>query len=314
MPVFFRSTSTPASTRYLGRVGVLMLLLLSTVTHAEDSATLRKIRDTGVIVLGFRPESPPFAYLDAGLKPVGYSMDLCYRVVEAVKARLRQPDLEVKRVVVNSATRLPMVANGSVDLECGITTNTLERQKTQAFSITTFVAESRLLSKRSIAVRSFEALRGEPVVSTMATTSIQYLHQANQIRQLDMKILVAQDDKEAFRMLQSGRALAYAMDDVLLRTLRAGSSNPADFVISDEAFSVEPYALGLPFGDAVFKHLVDSVLTGLYQRGEIKAIYQRWFQSPIPPKGINLQLPMSAALQRVVQQPTDSADPQRYKD
>lgn len=315
LSVFFRlRASSPGMPGLVGLLMLTLLLQLPSAARAEDSATLRKIRDTGVIVLGFRPESPPFAYLDAGLKPVGYSMDLCHRVVEAVKAHLSQPDLEVKLVVVNSATRLPMVANGSVDIECGITTNTLERQKTQAFSVTTFVAESRLLSKRSSAVRSLDELRGEPVASTMATTSIQYLHHANQTRQLDMKILVAQDDKEAFRMLQSGRALAYAMDDVLLRTLRAGSSQPADFVISQEAFSVEPYALGLPLGDAVFKQLVDSVLIGLYQRGEIDAIYDRWFQSPFPPKGINLKLPMSAAFKRVVQKPTDSADSQRYRD
>jgi len=279
----------------------------------EASATLRKVRDTGVIVLGYRVASAPFSYLDAKLKPIGYSIDLCQRVIEAVKKRLELPDLEVKLIAVSSATRMPLVANGSVDLECGITTNTAERQKTQAFSITTFVAESRLLSKRSAEIRGLEDLRGKPVATTIATTSIQFLHQVNQSRRLEMKILGGMDDKDAFRLLQTDRAVAYAMDDVLLRSALAGVANPGDYVISDEALTVEPYALGLPRDDAGFKQLVDGVLVDLYKRGEIHAIYQRWFLAPIPPRGINLQLAMNEAFKRVIARPTDSADPNHYR-
>lgn len=297
----------------------LILSLLSVpAVHAAQAAelpsgTLRKIRDTGVIVLGFRVASPPFSYLDAQLKPIGYSIELCQHVVQAVRRRLQLPELETRMVQVSSATRMPMVANGTVDLECGITTNTEERQRTQAFSVTTFLAETRLLSKRAEPIKRLEDLAGRTVASTIATTSIHFLHQVNQERGLGLKILVGQDDKDAFRLLQTGRAAAYAMDDVLLRTWLAGSGHPEDYVISAEAFSVEPYALGLGRGDAGFKRLVDETLIGLYRSGEIRSIYRRWFESPIPPQGLNLRLPMSAAFQRVLAAPSDSADPNHYR-
>ncbi|MEJ6004162.1 amino acid ABC transporter substrate-binding protein [Paucibacter sp. AS339] len=279
----------------------------------SESATLRKILDTGVLVMGHRVASAPFSYLNAQLKPIGYSVDICQQVIEAVKRRLAMPELELKMLAVTSATRMPLVANGSVDLECGITTNTPERQKTQAFSLTTFVAETRLLSKRASGLRTLADLRGKPVASTIATTSIQFLHQANLSEGLNMKILVGQDDRDAFRLLETDRALAYAMDDVLLRMSLLGAARPGDYQISEEAFSVEPYAIGLPAGDPVFKALVDGVIADLYRQGEIQAIYRKWFQSPIPPKGQNLQLPMSEAFKRVIAKPIDSADPGHYR-
>lgn len=285
----------------------------SAASAALDSAVLRKVRDTGVIVLGHRLTSVPFSYLDAKLRPVGYSMDLCQRVVGAVRERLGLRDLEVKLVPVTSATRMPLVANGSVDLECGVTTNTAERQKTQAFSVTTYVAASRLLAKKESEIRTLDDLQGKVVASTIATTSIRYLNSVNESRQLDMRIVAGQDDTDAFQMVQTDRAVAFAMDDVLLRSLQAAAGNPADYSISDEALSVEPYGIGLPRNDAVFKQLVDGVLIELFRSGEIDAIYRRWFQSPIPPKGINLQLPMSDALKRAIAHPTDDPDPQRYR-
>lgn len=278
-----------------------------------DSGVLRKIRDTGLIVLGHRVTSVPFSYLDARLRPVGYSMDLCQRVVDAVRQRLGLPDLEVKLVTVSSATRMPLVANGTVDLECGVTTNTAERQKTQAFSVTTFVAASRLLAKKENEIRTLDDLRGKPVASTIATTSFRYLNNVNESRRLDMKILAGQDDTDAFQMVQNDRALAFAMDDVLLRSLQANAANPGDYSISEEALTVEPYGIGLPRDDPGFKQLVDGVLAELYRSGEIHAIYRKWFQSPIPPKGINLQLPMSEPLKRAIANPTDSPDPLVYR-
>lgn len=278
-----------------------------------DSGVLRKIRDTGLIVLGHRVTSVPFSYLDARLRPVGYSMDLCQRVVDAVRQRLALPDLEVKLVTVTSATRMPLVANGTVDLECGVTTNTAERQKTQAFSVTTFVAASRLLAKKENEIRTLDDLRGKPVASTIATTSFRYLNSVNESRRLDMKILAGQDDTDAFQMVQTDRALAFAMDDVLLKSLQANAANPGDYSISEEALTVEPYGIGLPRDDASFKQLVDGVLAELYRSGEIHTIYRKWFQSPIPPKGINLQLPMSEPLKRAIANPTDSPDPLVYR-
>lgn len=289
------------------------LLAQSVLSEPLDSITLRKIRDTGVIVLGHRLDSAPFSYLDSKLRPIGYSVEICQHIIKAIKTKLENSELELKLVAVTSATRMPLVANGSLDLECGVTTNTLERQKTQAFSLTTFVAETRLLSKRAAGIRSLDDLRGKPVASTIATTSIQFLHQANLNQQLGLKILVGQDDRDAFRLLQSDRALAYAMDDVLLRMWLLSAGSGADYVISDQAFTVEPYAIGLPRGDVGFKALVDGVIAGLYQSGEIHAIYRKWFQSAIPPRGLSLQLPMSESFKRVICKPTDSADPGQYR-
>ncbi|MEK8033650.1 amino acid ABC transporter substrate-binding protein [Ideonella sp. DXS29W] len=278
-----------------------------------ESAVLRKIRDTGVIVIGHRLTSSPFSYLDAKLRPVGYSVDLCQRVVEAVRQKLDLRDLEVKMVAVSSATRMPLVANGTVDLECGVTTNTVERQKTQSFSITTYVAASRLLAKRESEIHKLDDLRGKVVASTIATTSIRYLNSVNEALKLDMKIVAGQDDTDAFQMVQNDRAVAFAMDDVLLRSLMASASNPTDYTISDDMLSIEPYGIGLPKDDPVFKQLVDSTLTAIYRSGEIYSIYSKWFMAPIPPRGIKLRMPMSEPLLRAIRQPTDSPDPQDYR-
>jgi len=278
-----------------------------------DSPTLRKIRDAGVITLGHRVASAPFSYLDGKRQPVGYSMDICAKVVDAVRVRLAMPDLEVRPMVVSSATRIPLVANGTVDLECGITTNTAERGKSVSFSVTTFVAASRLLARKSAHIRTLDDLRGKPVVSTLATTSLIFLNAANQARGLDMKILAGLDDIEAFRQLLNGRAVAYAMDDVLLHSMLADAPDADNYQIADDTLTTEPYAIGLKRDDPVFKQLVDGVIVELFKSGEIQGIYRKWFESPIPPKGTNLHLPMSDSLKRVVQHPTDASDPRLYR-
>lgn len=283
-------------------------------TQAADGPTLARIRDTGVIVLGYRPASLPFSYLDAQLRPTGYTVELCERIVNTVRERLQLPDLEVRRVEVASATRMPLVINGTLDLECGITTHTAERARQQAFSLTIFVAETRLMTRGGERVRSLFDLRGLPVASTIGTTSIQHLAKVNEQQGLGIRILGGLDDPEGFQMLKSGRASAFLMDDVLLRALVAQQGPGADdYRISDQALTVEPYAIGLRKGDPQFKALVDEVLAGLYRSGEIHAIYRRWFESPLPPSGLNLKLPMSAAFRRVIASPTDSPDPERYR-
>jgi glutamate/aspartate transport system substrate-binding protein len=293
--------------------------LASTALHAAaatvpaNSATLRKIADTGVITFGYRTESPPFAYLDAARRPVGYSVDICERIVEATRKALNMPELEVRRVVVSSATRMPMLADGSIDLECGVTTNTEERTKIVGFSVTTFVTASRLLSRKSASIRTIDELRDQPVVSTLSTTSIQYLTALNQARRLDMKILAGLDDYKSLDMVRANRALAFAMDDVLLRSVLSTAPDADDYSISDIALTTEPYAIGLPHGDPVFKRLVDDTIVGLFRSGEIQQIYQRWFQSPIPPRGVNLKMPMSEQLQRVIRQPSDASEAQAYR-
>jgi glutamate/aspartate transport system substrate-binding protein len=239
-------------------------------------------------------------------------MDLCRAVVEVVKTQLKLPDLKVKLVAVTSATRIPMVANGLVDLECGITTNTQERQKQVAFSLTTFVAQSRLLAKKSSQIRQLADLRGRLVVSTVSTTSIVRLNEINAQQQLGMRIVAGKDDPDSFLFVQSDRAVAYAMDDVVLYALIARSPRPQDYSVSDEALSVEPYAIMLGKDDPEFKRLVDDTLMAMFRSGDIHRLYRQWFESPIPPQGLNLRLPMSAALQRAISIPTDSSDPQNY--
>ncbi|QPF73228.1 amino acid ABC transporter substrate-binding protein [Roseateles sp. DAIF2] len=280
---------------------------------AADGPSLARIKATGVVVIGYRPASLPFSYLDARLKPIGYSIELCDRVIAALKVRLKLPELETKRIAVGSATRMPLVANGTLDMECGITTNTAERARAQAFSVTTFVAETKLLSRGGDRFQSLADLRGKPVASTIGTTSIQYLHSVNEQQDLGFRIIAGLDDPEAFHLLQTGRARAFMMDDVLLRSLLAQLPSAEDYAISERALTVEPYGIGLNRDDPDFKKLVDEVLVGLYRSGEIFAIYKRWFESPIPPKGLNLKMPMSEAFKRVIANPTDTPDPAFYR-
>ena len=279
----------------------------------NDSPTLRKIREAGVISLGYRDSSVPFSYLDDSQRPIGYSVDICQRIVEAVKKRLGVRELEQRYVPVSSATRVSMVANGSVDLECGVTTNNAERQRRVGFTITTYVAASRLVSRRAAPVMRLDDLRQKIVASTVGTTSLLHLQDLSNSRGLDLQILAARDDPEAFRMVETGRAAAYAMDDVLLRATVAAARRPEDFVLSDEALSVEPYGIMLSRDDPEFKRVADEAITTLFRTGEIFRLYQRWFLSPIPPKGLNLQLPMHPAMRKVVEHPTDSADPAVYR-
>jgi len=291
----------------------LCTVSLSSQAQSVDSTTLRRIQQTGVISIGHRVASVPFSYLDSRRRPIGYTIDVCQRVVDAVRERLQMPSLEVRYVGVTAATRLPMLASGAIDLECGVTTNTVERQRFAAFSLTTFVAASRMLSRKAAQLTSVDDLRGRTVVSTVATTSMQYLASLNQAAKLDMRILGGQDDADAMRILRNGQAVAFVMDDVLLRSLLAGARDADDFDIGSDALSVEPYAIGLPRNDAAFKQLVDGVILDIFKRGDLHTLHKRWFQSPIPPRGINLQIPMSDQLQRLIRQPIDSPDPQNYR-
>ena len=291
---------------------VLALAAACCAANAADSVTLRKIRESGIITLGYREAEFPFSYLDQSQRPIGYTMDICERIVSAVKLRLGMPDLERRYVQVESPTRIPLVANGTVDLECGVTTNTVERHRDVAFTITTFVAESRLLSKRSSPVMKLDDMRGKVVTSSVGTTSLTHLQQLYATKGLDMTILAAQDDPEAFRLVVTDRAAAYAMDDALLRGTIANQPNPKDYVVSDERLAVEPYGIMLTKGDPEFKRLADDVIIGLFKSGEIFKLYTKWFQSPIPPRGVSLAFPIFPSMQRLVAHPTDSPDPASY--
>jgi glutamate/aspartate transport system substrate-binding protein len=273
---------------------------------AQNSMTLKKVVETGVITLGFRVGSIPFSYLDEKQRPIGYSMDLCDVIVGAVKTRLNLKNLEVKYIPVTAANRMPLVGNDIVDLECGSTTNTVERQKKVSFTVTTFVAAGRLVSKKSSNIRTIEDLRGKAVVSSAGTTSVAVLAELNRSRDLGMRVLVAKDHNESFQMVDANRAAAFLMDDVILHGLVASTMHPQDYVISEEALSNEPYGIIVRKDDPEFKNIADNALINLFKSGEINRIYQKWFQSPIPPWQINLQMPMNDALKKAIANPGDA--------
>lgn len=282
-------------------------------TGAEDSVTLQKISATGVISIGYREGSVPFSYLDENHQPVGYSMDICNKVVEALRKRLKLKTLTVRLAPMTPATRVPLVANGTIDLECGVTTNTPERQKSVAFSVTTFVTESRLVSKRQAPIQRIDEMRGKAVVTTIGTTSMRNLNELNRSRQLGVEILAGRDDSDSFLMVVGGRAQGYAMDEVLLRSFIANAPQPDDYLISRETLSIEPYGIMLNKDDPVFKRAVDDAIVALFRSDEFAGIYQKWFMTPIPGQGINLNLPMSEAFRKVIRHPTDSARPEDYR-
>jgi glutamate/aspartate transport system substrate-binding protein len=297
------------------RITTLALLaFLAMPVCAQDSPTLKKIKDTGVVTIGHRDSSIPFSYYDDKQNVVGYAQDICMKVVDAIKAELKMPNLQVKLNPVTSATRIPLIANGTIDLECGSTTNNLARQKEVAFTITHFLTATRLVSKKSSNLKSIDNLKGKITTSTAGTTNIKQLTELNTSKNMGMNIIPANGHPEAFQMVETGRAVAFAMDDILLYSLVAQSRNPSDYVISDFALSLpEPYGIMMRKDDPAFKKVVDAAMTRIYKSGEINNIYEKWFQKPIPPKGINLKVPMSAQMKNVVAHPTDSGDPKDYK-
>jgi len=279
---------------------------------AQDG-TLKKIKDAGAITVGHRDASVPFSYYDDKQQPVGYAMDLCMRIVDAVKKNLNMPNLKVNYQLVTSANRIPLMANGTIDLECGSTTNNLQRQEQVGFATTHFVTANRFVSKKSSKISKLADLKGKTVVSTAGTTNIKQITEINAEQTLDMKIISANGHPEAFQMVETGRAVAFVMDDILLYSLVAQSRTPGDYAISSEALSVEPYGIMVRKDDAAFKKVANDTINGIYKSGEINAIYDKWFRKPVPPKNINLNVPMSAQMKKVVSNPTDSGDPAAYK-
>ena len=292
---------------------IFMGSLNAPASAQELTGTLAKIKDSGVITLGFRDSSMPFSYLDDNQQAIGYAMDLCHRIVDAVKKELKLPALEIKLNPVTSATRIPLIANGTVDLECGSTTNNLDREKQVAFTITHFVTANRFMSKKSANLKTVEDLKGKTIVSTSGTTNIKQITEIGAQKHLDLNLIAAKDHAEAFLMVETDRAAAFVMDDIILYSLVASSKSPGDYVISADALSVEPYGIMLRREDPAFKKVVDAEMVATYKSGAINAIYEKWFLKPIPPKGINLNVPMGASFKKVVADPTDTGDPGWYK-
>ena len=294
-------------TRKPALIALAMAALFTQSVFAQESPTLKKIKDSGTIALGHRESSIPFSYYDDKQQVVGYSQELMLKVVDAVKAELKLPALAVKLTPVTSQNRIPLVQNGTVDIECGSTTNNAERGRQVAFSNTIFIIGTRLMTKKESGIKDFPDLAGKNVVTTAGTTSERLIRKMNEDKKLAMNIISAKDHGESFLTLETGRAVAFMMDDALLYGELAKAKRPADWAVVGTPQSFEAYGCMMRKDDPGFKKVVDTALAKAMTSGEAEAIYKKWFTQPIPPKGLNLNFPISDAMQKLFKAPNDKA-------
>ena len=271
----------------------------------ELTGTLKKIKDTGTITIGHRESSVPFSYLDDKQQPIGYAMDLCMKVVDAVKAELKMPNLKVALQPVTSANRIPLMQNGTIDLECGSTTNSVERQKQVSFGPTYFVINVTAAVKKSSGINALADLNGKTISTTSGTTAVPLLKKYEKTATVDVKEVYGKDHAESFLLLVQDRTSAFVMDDILLAGQIANAQNPGDFKILGESLRMEPYSMMLRKDDPQFKALVDRTISGVMKSGEIDKIYAKWFMSPIPPRNVNLNFPVTPQLREAFANPND---------
>lgn len=288
-------------------VSLAIASLFSNAQAAELTGTLKKIKDSGTIVLGHRDSSIPFSYLADGSKPIGFSVDIANAIIDEVKKELRLPAIKVQYNLVTSQTRIPLVQNGTVDVECGSTTNNVERQQQVAFTNGFFKIGTRLLTKKTSGIKDFPDLAGKNLVTTAGTTSERLIKKLNEEKKLGLNIISAKDHGESFLMLESGRAVAFMMDDVLLAGEMAKAKNPGDWAIVGTPQSFEIYGCMVRKDDPAFKAVADRALVNFYKSGRVNASYTKWFLQPIPPKGLNMNFPMSSDLKALIAKPTDKS-------
>jgi ABC-type amino acid transport substrate-binding protein len=281
----------------------LFVTLLPVLSANAD--TLEKITERGSIVLAYRESSVPFSYLEGPGKPIGFGVEIANKVAQAVRQATGKKDLRIEYQAVTSQNRVPLVANGSVDLECGSTTNNAARAKDVAFAVNYFYASSRLLVKKSAGVRRLGDLAGKAIATTTGTTTFGQLRKVSLENNLNLSVVPAKDHADGFLLLESGRAKAFAMDDILLAGLMLNAKNPEDYQIVGEPLQVEAYACMLRKDDPAFKKLVDGTLTAMMKSGEFEQLYKKWFMSPIPPRQRSLGLPISERLRDQLKSPTD---------
>ncbi len=287
-------------------IGAGTLATASTAVQAQELAgTLKKIKETGVITIGHRESSIPFSFLDDQQKPVGYAMDLCMKIVDTVKADLKLPKLKVTLQPVTSSNRIPLLQNGTIDLECGSTTNTTARQQQVAFGPTYFVINVTAAVKKSSGINTIADLNGKTVSTTSGTTSVPLLKAYEKAKNTQVKEIYGKDHAEAFLLMADDRAAAFVMDDVLLAGQIANAKRPGDYQILPESLRQEPYSMMLRKDDPQFKALVDKSIGEVMKSGEINRIYAKWFTMPIPPKGLNLNFPITAPIQQAFKNPND---------
>ncbi|MCT7326118.1 amino acid ABC transporter substrate-binding protein [Ralstonia mojiangensis] len=274
-------------------------------TAVAATPTLDRIRDSGTVHVAYREDSIPFSYLD-GAKPVGYTIDICSRLIDSIKTSLKRPDLKVQYVPVTAATRMDVVASGKADLECGSTNNSRERREKVAFTIPHYITKGRMLVKAGSPIQQWEDLNGKTVVAARGSSNADLARKLNETG-MTMHVVDANDLRSAFAMLADGRANAFAGDDILLSGMRATAKNPADYRMTGKTQLVSSYAIMLSKQDPEFKKLIDQSMTRLIVDGEVPKLYKKWFQQSIPPNGVNLEVPMSYLLRDSFNTPTDSA-------
>ena len=274
--------------------------------HAQAlDGTLKKIAETKTITLGTRDSSIGFSYLDASQKPIGYSMDICHKIVDAIKLQLKIPDLKVETVGVTSQNRIPLIQGGTVDMECGSTTNTIDRAKQVAFSPDIFRYNVRMVVRADSGIKTFADLNGKTIVTTAGTTSDALIKSNVRTSSINVKNAYGKDHGDSFLQVESGRAAAFVMDDILLAGLVANAKNPADFAIIGEPLKTENYAIMFRKDDPQMKAAVDKAVIALFNSGEIEKLYTKWLLTPIPPKNITINYPLSAETRDAWKNPTD---------
>ncbi|RZL90895.1 MAG: transporter substrate-binding domain-containing protein [Variovorax sp.] len=281
------------------------LLMLGLAGGAQAADTLAKIAGANKITIAYRESSVPFSYLDGPGQPIGFSADISNAVVAEVKKKLNKPNLEVALMGVTSQNRIPLISNGTVDLECGSTTNNTARAKDVAFAVNHFYTGTRLLVKKTAGVKDYADLKGKKVAITAGTTNMLVVRKYNEEKKLDIEIVSAKDHADALLLVESDRATAFAMDDILLFGLKSNAKAPNELEVVGESLQVEPYACMLPKDDPQFKALVDGVITGMMKSGEFEKLYNKWFMGPIPPKNQAIGLPMSPQLKDNIKTPSD---------
>jgi glutamate/aspartate transport system substrate-binding protein len=285
---------------------VLVMCSALPAMAADLDGTLKKVKETGSITMGIRESSYPLSYLDDSQKPIGYHIDVCNRILDAVKTRLGLASLKVETQPVTSQNRIPLVTNGTVDLECGSTTNNEARARQVAFAPTTFVTNVRMAVKKASGITSIEQLAGKPVATTTGTTSVQLLRAHKKGQGVDFKEVYGKDHADSFLLLESDRAVAFVMDDNLLAGLIATSKAPNDYAIVGEVLNIEPIAVMIRREDPQFKALLDETVKAMMASGEIDKLYAKWFMSPIPPKNVNMNFAMSEQLKALIKAPNDN--------
>lgn len=286
------------------RIAVALLAASACAAQAQQSIVDR-VKSGGDIIVAHRESSVPFSYLDANKKPIGYAVDLCVKLAEAVRSKLGAKSGGITFLMVTPANRIPTIETGKADMECGSTTNNAERRQKVAFTVPHFITGARMLVRADSSAERIEDLTGKKIVSTKGTTPLKAIESANRERLIGLQIVEAPDHARAIEMVEKGEADGFVMDDVLLYGLAAGRPNPKALKVVGKFLTTEPLAIMLPKSDPAFKKLVDTEMKRLINSREIYAIYDKWFNQTIPPKNTSLALPVSYLLRDFWKYPTD---------